>query len=890
MSISTAPQSGGMPSGQIYGAGVPQPSISPVGEALFKVADTYLQTQTNKKIAQRNLEGQIAGQTREGLDRVRSQETFLNQIFGKSATLQGAEQAFATAAITDKFNDLHGRLQTDQLFAKKPEEFNKIVQKELEPFLATGDAGLDSLMLQNTYDLQNKLFNNYSKMHHEYEQELYIQGVTADTLAKVESAKNSEDYQKLANYYYQLANSGEVGKQALISQLLGEVDRGESTSVIAARGFVEDPDNPLNLSIEDRNKLLRSINKHDENEVESLRKAQTMARAYSLSNIQAAAEDVTTDFSDLTQMIEQHRNEFGFDDDRNFGKWVSEFSRLELSPNVDSFVKGYELDRLKSMSKDPNTSPQDMMVSLENYMEKYNGVLTDSDKEQLGALYSRLNDNILSAEQAVDFDPIRYAQLQEDLNILMENPTSNVEEVASVVSELVESGGDAGSKTEANLLRNVFQHSMRQNKANENLAILSDPSFKDVLVIEGDVAEDTYLIGMHNLQNNPNLSPEGAQAGEIHLLNRLPVIPNVKKELQAGLQVLVNPDSTPNANAVQTLTKLQGMYQEAADSGRIQRYLTEAETNLFMEINDRLDSGMDINEAILDYHVRTVGREAEGRLPTNLKNMYGSNPREFDKDFKKVSKAFDLGSTSSRKRTLAQVNTVGLVREEMARIARRNPDSEFTLDNLREMAINNIKDRSFDGVTNLPRERIAESRTLAIRQNSLMHKEDLRNQINYYLSRKQKDIPYFNENDKMVYNPLNDSLMIFRTSGEGFEQGSGTVILDLKEIEDEWSNSFTYKVAVSRFHRHFNNSARDIDAAMGFSRDYSQRGASWRAATSWALPQYQQEALDMQERRERFIQQREAASTPSPNSGVGDMIKKAAEMQKAIDETFENIK
>ena len=259
MSITTAPQSGGMPSGQIYGAGVPQPSISPVGEALFKVADTYLQTQTNKKIAQRNLEGQIAGQTREGLDRVRSQETFLNQIFGKSATLQGAEQAFATAAITDKFNDLHGRLQTDQLFAKKPEEFNKIVQKELEPFLATGDAGLDSLMLQNTYDLQNKLFNNYSKMHHEYEQELYIQGVTADTLAKVESAKNSEDLTNLAQFYYKTANSGEVGRDILVSQVIGELQRGETTSYMAIKGLFEDTNNPLKLTIPQRNNILNQV-------------------------------------------------------------------------------------------------------------------------------------------------------------------------------------------------------------------------------------------------------------------------------------------------------------------------------------------------------------------------------------------------------------------------------------------------------------------------------------------------------------------------------------------------------------------------------------------------------------------------------------------------------
>ena len=231
MSISTAPQSGGMPSGQIYGAGVPEPAISPVGEALFKVADTYLKTQTNKKIAQRNLEGQIAGQTREGLDRVRSQETFLNQIFGKSATLQGAERSFAETAVTDKFNDLSGRLKSEQQFKLKPKEYSDLLTKELQPLLATGDAELDTLMLESSSKVREALINNYNRMHHEYEQETYLASKTANIQAKKEEVGNglasSEDYLSLLN---RIANESEAGVGLVYTQALGELQRGDSTT------------------------------------------------------------------------------------------------------------------------------------------------------------------------------------------------------------------------------------------------------------------------------------------------------------------------------------------------------------------------------------------------------------------------------------------------------------------------------------------------------------------------------------------------------------------------------------------------------------------------------------------------------------------------------------
>ena len=236
MAITTAPQSGGMPSGQIYGAGIQQPALNPIGQALFNVADTYLQTQTRKKIAERQLEGQLAGQTAEGLERVRNEETFLNQIFGKSATLQSAEQSFAKASVTDKFNDLQGKMVSEEWFKLKPDEFKNRVQDELSPLLATGDSELDLMMFEATANVRDRLISRYADLHHQYEQELSIQADNASLFSKLEDIRNSkpEDLeaskQEYFNLVYQIGNKSKAGLSTIYTQALAELQRGDSTT------------------------------------------------------------------------------------------------------------------------------------------------------------------------------------------------------------------------------------------------------------------------------------------------------------------------------------------------------------------------------------------------------------------------------------------------------------------------------------------------------------------------------------------------------------------------------------------------------------------------------------------------------------------------------------
>ena len=857
MAITTAPQSGGMPSGQIYGAGIQQPALNPIGQALFNVADTYLQTQTNKKIAQRQLEGQIAGQTAEGLERVRNEETFLNQIFGKSATLQGAEQSFATAAVIDKFNDLNGELATN-LYTKKPQEFEAYVKRELEPLLATGDPELDLTMLEATRDLQNSLFSNYAKLRHEHEQELYIQSQTAKTLAKVDSTKNSGDLRKLGLHYLEMSNADKASQQVMISQILGEVQRGERESIQAIKPLLLDKDNPLDLKIDDLNRLRNALITSDSDAVDAERKEQAYARAYSLRQIETAAKDINTSQEDIVQMVIAHREDFGFEDDSNFGKWVADFDNLELPATTDNFALGYQFQNLKNMAKNPETDISELFIQLKNFGQTYGGFLSESEQQSLGATLANLENNIRTAElrntQSTELDPQALAIARVELQTALADVNSSPEVISQLAMRVAELGGDIGSKTEAGLHEKAINHSLRQVQALHILDIVMNPDFNDVFYIsnsDASVLEDVYNFGLGQLMSNSQATPEIVEQERIRLVNRLPVLNDLRNEFSLNLGSLLDQTGVPKESSIQTINTLMGMVNEGADTEKASRYLTEANDLKFKAIRDRVESGMPVAEAIMDFHHNEERLARETRLLPKLKEMYDS--RDYDRDFKAVADSFGIGSSSSRNYTVAQTQLVLEVREEMARIAARNPRADYKVKDLRERAISNLKETRFDNVIGLTKDRIQDSPTLGVRQNTLTHTETLPNQINYFLRRQEKDIPLIDKNDTMIYNPLNDTLTVFRTSGE-FTEGRGTLVLPLDSIEREWVNSFTYRREAGRLENQRERAMTNYEAAMGLRRDYNQWGAGTRAATGWALPEYIQETEEFRQRREQFIE------------------------------------
>ena len=300
MAITTAPQAGGMPSGQIYGAGLQPQQQNPLAGALLSIGNRYLETQTNKKIAEKQLEGQLAILSGASIESVRSQETFLNQIFGKSATMEGAEQAYAKASVVNAFNDLTS--EVDQFgYKMKPEEFNKHVKDRLAPLTVTGDAALDSQMQMAMLDLNQKIYGHYAKRRHAYEQEEYISSNTALIQSEVEKTAKTGDVRTLKATYEKLDQDGEVGRKLVYTQALAELRRGDTTTYDLIRPYFDD-ENVFKFDNAQINNLKNAFGSSRGSGTKSF--ADTVLQKQIVSHFRQLAENPDTDLNELSNNME----------------------------------------------------------------------------------------------------------------------------------------------------------------------------------------------------------------------------------------------------------------------------------------------------------------------------------------------------------------------------------------------------------------------------------------------------------------------------------------------------------------------------------------------------------------------------------------------------------
>lgn len=236
--------------GSVVGAHVPaqqDTAMSGLFRVVAKVGSNYLKEQTTKELAKRNMEGQQAIASGTSLEEIKSEESWVNKIYGSSATLDGARQAQAEASFYNGFNDLVG--QMDELKTQSPEEFNKYITTNYSKFL-TKDDEVNQAVLTQTSKFRSKLMNIHAKEHTAWVQEENIKGVTAQITARTESSKNMVGVEIAFGDEKSVAMAQDLVIEDMKGFLVGTANKGNDEQKLVAQQVVLDLRDGNDLSYE----------------------------------------------------------------------------------------------------------------------------------------------------------------------------------------------------------------------------------------------------------------------------------------------------------------------------------------------------------------------------------------------------------------------------------------------------------------------------------------------------------------------------------------------------------------------------------------------------------------------------------------------------------------
>ena len=241
--------------GSVTGAYVPEQEQGAMGgllNTLTKVSSQYVQKQTNKEIAKKQMEGQQAIAQGKSLNDIKDGDSWVNYIFGDSATLEGARSAQAEASFLNGYSDLIG--QMDELKSMPPEEFNNYITQHYSKYL-TGDAQVDSAVMSNTSKIRQGLMKTHTGEHTAWVQEENIKAITDLTRAKVEASTNAiasvaafEDrdqvemqrdleVKELSDYLTSVASKGKAEQNNIAQQVILDLQNGQDLSYEATKEY-----------------------------------------------------------------------------------------------------------------------------------------------------------------------------------------------------------------------------------------------------------------------------------------------------------------------------------------------------------------------------------------------------------------------------------------------------------------------------------------------------------------------------------------------------------------------------------------------------------------------------------------------------------------------------
>lgn len=168
---------GGMEGGGVGSAPQINPSTQDDGtfNLLMKMGETVLAPMIQKRQSDLFLQGAQRVAQGEALKDIVDEQPWYTQIFGESASIQGA-RTVAQVAQVDKFNaELMGNM--DELAALSPEEVGATVNRKMQEFL-TGDPLADAVIQQKMVEASGTFYTTHAKANYKYVQNTMKSQVT----------------------------------------------------------------------------------------------------------------------------------------------------------------------------------------------------------------------------------------------------------------------------------------------------------------------------------------------------------------------------------------------------------------------------------------------------------------------------------------------------------------------------------------------------------------------------------------------------------------------------------------------------------------------------------------------------------------------------------------
>lgn len=243
--------------------------ITPLANAAKQVADSALQSKFNEEVQKKQMEAEQRFKSGETVEEFREKESWVNTIFGKSASLETAIGLQAEASYYNGYSDIMSKME--EYSKVSPEEFSGLITDTYSSYL-TGDPDVDSLIRQRTKASRDSLMKAHARGHQKFVQQQQRKSTLDLVRAKqsayelalkdemlfgdAESFTNLRKQQvaDLSEFYYTVATQGENEASVVANQVLLSLQQGDATAYEAIK------DNMALFSQQDESRITSAYN------------------------------------------------------------------------------------------------------------------------------------------------------------------------------------------------------------------------------------------------------------------------------------------------------------------------------------------------------------------------------------------------------------------------------------------------------------------------------------------------------------------------------------------------------------------------------------------------------------------------------------------------------